>query len=452
MNFLSRRLFLVLLLSLLAGCAGGGPRGTYATYPPVVFVHGNGDTAALWVPTIWRFESNGWPRERLFAVDLPYPLARTEDNKPQEGRTSADENMRNLAAEVERVRMLTDADKVVLVGNSRGGNVIRHYIRNGGGAAAVSRAVIGGGVNHGVWSGDYLPGSEFNGSSPFMKALNSPQGPDGLETTPGVAFMTLRSDSNDKFTQPDGRWIGQPKMATHASFDGPALKGAENVVLPGFDHREVSYSPIAFVHTWRFLTGQFPARSDIVAENSPVLDGRITGFRGNDQTNLPLPGASMEIYETSSQTGERLGAAVHAKTVGADGQWGPFRGKPDVQYEFVVRAEGFAIAHFYRPPFPRASSYVHFRPLRIADADRDAASVVTMTRPRGYFGPGRDAMSLDGKPATGLPPGVPGLAATKVKLSEAAPRSVVAEFNKQRIVARSWPLAENRVVFAEFHD
>ena len=34
--------------------------------PPIVFVHGNGDTAALWTTTLWRFESNGWPREQGF--------------------------------------------------------------------------------------------------------------------------------------------------------------------------------------------------------------------------------------------------------------------------------------------------------------------------------------------------------------------------------------------------
>jgi hypothetical protein len=285
-----------------------------------------------------------------------------------------------------------------------------------------------------------------------MTALNSPQGPDGLETTPGVAFMTLRSDGNDKFTQPDGRWVGQPKMATHASHDGPALKGAENVVLPGLDHREVSFHPIAFAHTWRFLTGQFPARTDVAAESKVVLDGRITGYLGSSQTNLPLPGAAIEVYEVSPQTGERRGAAVHAKTVGADGQWGPFEARPEASYEFVIRAEGFATAHIYRPPFPRSSAFIHFRPVRIAEADKDAASVVTMTRPRGYFGVGRDAMSLDGKAPPGLPPGVPGVSASKLKIMDAAPRSVAAEFNGQRIVVRSWPLRENRVVFAEFHD
>jgi pimeloyl-ACP methyl ester carboxylesterase len=440
---------LLALAALLAGCAAPAPRDAA---PPIVFVHGNGDTAALWYPTVWRYESNGWPRERLFAVDLPHPLARTEDDQPLPGRTSAAENMRNLAVEVERVRRQTGADKVVLVGNSRGANAIRDYVRNGGGAATVSKVVLGGGVNHGVWSGDYLPHSEFNGRGPFMTALNAPQGPQGLEITPGVDFLTLRSDSNDKFAQPDGRWIGQPKMATNTPYDAPALKGAENVVLPGLDHREVSYHALAFVQSYRFITGGFPARADIAPEENVTLDGRITGFEGASPTNLPLPGASIEVYETSSETGERLGPAVHAKTVDADGRWGPFRAKPAVQYEFVVRAPGYADSHYYRPPFPRSSSLIHFRPARIADTDRDAAGVVTFVRPRGYFGVGRDTMSLDGKALPGVPPGVPGVAAAKLKLADAAPRSIVAVFNGQRIVARSWPLAGNHLVFAELHE
>ena len=229
---------LFLSAALLAGCSGLLPRDPT---PPIVFVHGNGDTAALWYPTLWRYESNGWPRERLFAVDLPYPLARTDDLKPEEGRSSAAENMRNLAAEVGRVRKLTSADKVVLVGNSRGGNAIRDYIRNGDGAYTVSHAILGGTPNHGVWATpDHLPGNEFNGTGPFLKALNAPQGADGLEVTPGVRFMTLRSDGNDKFAQPDGRWVGQPKLQTNVDREGPTLKGAENVLLKSHDHRETS--------------------------------------------------------------------------------------------------------------------------------------------------------------------------------------------------------------------
>lgn len=450
MNLMSRRSFIALLAAaVLGGCAGNARRDAQ---PPILFVHGNGDTAALWYAMAWRFESNGWPRERLFALDMPYPLARNDDGKPQEGRSSAAESMQQLAEEVARVRRLTGAHKVVLVGNSRGGNAIRNYIRNGGGVATVSHAILGGTPNHGVWAGEYLPGNEFNGKGPFLSALNTPQGPVGLETTPGVAFMTLRSDSNDKYAQPDGRWIGQPKMQTNVAFDGPELKGAENVVLPGLDHRETSYHAIAFAHTYRFITGAFPARTDIAAESASALDGRITGFRGSDPTNLPLAGASIEIFETSAQTGERLGGAVHAKAAGADGQWGPFNAKPGASYEFVIRAEGFAVTHIYRPPFPRSSNLIHFRPARIADADKDADSVITMTRPRGYFGVGRDTMSLDGvSPPPGLPPGVPGVAASKLKLQDPVVRSVAAVFNGERIVVRSWPLKENHLVFAEFH-
>ena len=126
--------------ALLAACAA--PVGRNDT-PPIVFVPGNGDTAALWVPTIWRFESNGWPRDRLYAIDLPYPLARDDDTKEQPGRSSSAEQMAFLAAEVRKVLAATGAKKVVLVGNSRGGYAIRNFIANGGGAAVVSHAVLG---------------------------------------------------------------------------------------------------------------------------------------------------------------------------------------------------------------------------------------------------------------------------------------------------------------------
>ena len=419
--------------------------------PPIVFVHGNGDTAALWQTTIWRFESNHWPRERLFAADLPYPLARSDDAKSQQGRSSAAENRDNLAKEVERVRRLTGAGQVILAGNSRGGYAIRDYVRNGG-APFVSRVILGGVPNHGVWAtASFGPNSEFNGAGPYLTALNAPQGPDGLEVTPGVAFLTVRSDGNDKYAQPDGRWIGQPNLRTNVGADGPALKGAENVVLPGVDHRETSFSPQAFAEAYRFITGRPPEQAQIVPEGRISLDGRITGFAGNDPTNLPLAGAALEVYETSPDTGERLGGAVHAKTVGADGQWGPFAARSGVQYEFVVRAPGYAITHIYRSPFPRSSSEVHLRPARIAEGDRDAASVVTMTRPRGYFGLGRDRMSLDGKPPPGVQAGVPGVSAAKLKLQEDGVRSVAAVFNDERIVVRAWPLAGDHLTFAEFH-
>jgi triacylglycerol lipase len=449
---MKRRSFLHLVATsifFIAGCAGIAPRES--SYPPIVFIHGHSDTAALWTNTIWRFESNGWPRDRLFALDTAYPLARNEDTKPQEGRSSAAEHTAQVAAEVERVRRLTGAEKIVLVGNSRGGYAIRDYIRNGAGRATVSHAILGGTPNHGTWIGDYLPGSEYNGAGPFLTALNSPQGPDGLEVTPGVAFMTIRSDNQDKFTQPDGRWIGQPKLQTNASHDGPALKGAENVVLPGADHHETSYGRDAFVHTYRFIMGRLPARVDIVSEPAIVLNGKVNGFLGITPTNLPVAGAVVEIFEVSSQTGERLGGPAHAQVTAADGMWGPFAAKPDAFYEFVIRADGYAITHIYRSPFPRSSEIVHLRPGRLTPEDRSATSVVWMIRPRSYLALGRDRMSFDGKSPPGIVSGVPGNGLSTLRLNEPAMRSLVAEVNEERIVVKTWPAQENHQVRAEFH-
>ena len=91
---------------LAAAASGAAPLLACATRPtgadmlPVVFVPGNGDTAAIWMTTIWRFESNGWPSNRLHAIDMPYPLARDDDSRAQPGRSSAAENTAFLAAEV----------------------------------------------------------------------------------------------------------------------------------------------------------------------------------------------------------------------------------------------------------------------------------------------------------------------------------------------------------------
>jgi triacylglycerol lipase len=438
---------------LLAACASAPPA---ASPPPIVFVHGNGDSAAVWTTTIWRFESNGWPRERLVAIDLPYPLARDDDGKPQDGRTSTAEHMKFLALEVEKVRKATGADKVVLVGNSRGGYAIRNYIANGGGDTKVSYAVLGGTPNHGVWAiPAFLPGSEFNGSGPFLTALNSPKGTNGDEVTPGVKWMTIRSDGNDKYAQPDGVWIGAKGTLTNVTARGPELKGATNQVLPGIDHRETSFHPLSFGETYAFVMGKTPATTAIVAETNVVFDGKLSGLglnntAGNYANNLPLVGATLEIYATDAATGERLGPALHRKTIASDGAWGPFRADGTARYEFVISAPGYATTHIYHSPFPRSSNIVSLRAERLADTDKDALSVVTLTRPRGYFGVPRDRIVLDGvSPPAGIASGVAGVSSVKLKVTDSAGRAVIGEFNGERVVGRAWPAADNHVVVLE---
>ncbi len=446
---------------MLSACAQWGSVRQDA--PPIVFVHGNGDTAALWLTTLWRFESNGWPRERLHAMEVPYPLSRDDDTKPQPGRTSTAEHMAYLSAEVDKVLAATGAKQVVLFANSRGGNAVRNYIQNGGGAAKVSHAILGGTPNHGVWA---IPGfreaNEFSGTGPFLKSLNAPKNAAGDEVTGPVKWMTIRSDRNDKFAQPDGLWIGMRGTPTFVTFAGPELKGATNVVIPRIDHRETSFSPAAFDAAYRFITGKAPSTTGFSPEASIVLNGRVTGLgvdsnnpsTGGFVNNLPVNAATVEIYETTA-TAERAGAAMHRKITGADGQWGPFSAKASASYEFVISAPGYATLHMYRSAFPRSSNVLHLRAERIAPADQDAGSIVNFTRPRGYFDADRDTLSFDGiTPPPGISKGVgAGLAASKIKLpAGAAPRSISAEFNGQKLVGRTWPAAQGRLSLLELHD
>lgn len=467
-----RRLALLAAPLLLAGCAwlrplwpfgdlGGAPaapaRPAFSGPPPVVFVHGNGDNAALWQTTVWRFESNGWPRERLFAPDLPYPLARDDDTRPQPGRSSTVEQMQALRQEVDRVLQLTGAPQVMLVANSRGGNTVRHLVTDGGQAARVSHAVLGGTPAHGVWADPAdRPNNEFNGAGPFLRRLNQPKGPAGDEVTPGIRWLTLRSDGNDKYAQPTGEWIGARGRPTHVNADGPALRGATNVVLPGADHRETSYGPAAFAQTWRFLTGQAPSTGVIVPEPEVRLGGKVFGLgdagrgRRGEPTNLPLAGASVEVHALRPEDGSRIGAPLLRQAVGADGRWGPVRTDPRTPLEFVVAAPGYATHHVYRSPFPRSSSLVHLTATRIGDAERDALTLVSLTRPRGYFGIPRDEVELDGRnPPPGIPAGVAGVASSTLALREAPGRTVVGRFNGERVVGRTWPAVDNHVVTLE---
>ena len=105
----------------LAGCATQSP--SLAEAPPIVFVHGNGDTAALWQTTVWRFESNGWPRERLWAIDQPYPVA-------QGSQITSLITVTNLGDQgVEEVFGVIHPPQVAIVGF--GGLVERPVVRGG---------------------------------------------------------------------------------------------------------------------------------------------------------------------------------------------------------------------------------------------------------------------------------------------------------------------------------
>ena len=229
---------------------------------------------------------------------------------------------------------------MALIGSSRGGNSIRSYLKNGGGAEFVSHAVLCGTPNKGiVISKSLLVGSEFNG------AVALPQGPEQRSRRSGRG----RRDDGDPLRQgrqvrparrPLRRRAGKP---TGVGYDATELRGAKNVVLDGLDHREVAFHKLAFAAQYEFITGKPPATLFIAQEPNPVLTGRVTGLAKGVYTNLPVEGAEVEIYDVDAKTGERRGSLpAYRKTTAADGWWGPFTARADTFYEFVLRMPGAA--------------------------------------------------------------------------------------------------------------
>jgi len=422
--------------------AASGP----AEMPPVLFVHGNGDHAPLWITTLWRMESNGVPRERMLAINFTDPLARTDDKVEQPNRSSTEDQRRELGEAVKELQRRTGAARIALVGNSRGGYSIRNYIKNGGGAD-VSHAVLCGVPNHGIYEWDEGLGGEFNGRGPFLRGLNEGES----EATPGTAFLTLRSDGVDKYAQADERFVGKTGTPTGVTSDGPALKGATNLVLGALDHREVAFHPRAFREIYKFIAGREPTRIAIVPDADVKLSGLVTGTPGGVQTNRPVSGATVEIYRVSPETGERIGGPIHSSQTGADGRWGPAQVEPAWDREIVLASAGSPTTHLYRSPFPRSSDVVHLRAARpLGPADAGAGAVVLMSRPRGYFGLPRDVVLIDGKEPKDVKSGVPADSVTTLRLPAAeVGRPVVTMFNGERIVVRAWPASENRIAVTE---
>ena len=62
----------------------------------------------------------------------------------------------------------------------------------------------------------------------------------------------------------------------------------------------------------------------------------------------------------------------------------------------------------------------------------------------------RDRVALDGtSPPADISKGVAGVSSARLKLADPSQRAIVGEFNDERIVGRTWPVADNHVVVLE---
>ena len=267
--------------------------------------------------------------------------------------------------------------------------------------------------------------------------------------TAGVPFMTLRSDGFDLCAQPDGRFIGHPGVATNVTPDGPALKGATNILLGEVDHRETVCGPRAFAEIYKFIVGRAPAHRDRARDRGrPERPRYRRGGRHADQpSSRRLAGRDLSHLGGDRRAAGRRGAF---EDTGADGARVPATFDATSPLEFVVAAPGAPVTHIYRSPFPRSLAELNLRPTTPpAKEDADAAAVVRMVRPCGDFGLPRDIVLIDGKEPTDIPPGVPAVWHTTLRLTTVENRPIIGEFNEERIVARPWPARDGHMAIME---
>ena len=385
--------------------------------PHIVFVHGNGDDATKWLPVIWMFESNGYPASHLHAIRFTDPAARRDNTVSEPFRSSTTDQASELSAFVTRVLLDAKASKVVLIGSSRGGLTIRNYLKNAGGAAVVSHAILCGTPNHGVFASDAGLDGEFNGRGHFLQQLNA----GGSEVIGGVRFLTIRSDKLDKYAQPN------------VGYDSPELKGADNIVIPNLDHREVAFHPLAFAAMYRFLTEGGPPRVQTpTPQIAPAVSGLVTGYAGMTPTNRPLGGVRFRVYALQPESAEREGGAMLDLVTGPSGEWGPLTVDPRRTYEFVLEKDGRTVTYFMSGLL-RSTPLLNFRFAVPAPGDKGN---LLIHRPQGYLSKGRDVLTIDGVEVDSLPPGVPTRDSVSVTIPTADPKGVSVKLRDETVRVR----------------
>jgi hypothetical protein len=159
----------------------------------------------------------------------------------------------------------------------------------------------------------------------------------------------------------------------------------------------------------------------------------------------------VEIFDVDPSSGQRLGEAVYRRTTSADGTWGSFTAKPEAYYEFVISASGYPITHIFRTPFLRSSAYIHLRLRPLDEREKGTGSVVTLTRPRGYLGHGRDTFLIAGKVPDGVNEGVPGTSEARWRFEPGPAQAIRVTLNKETMTVLTYPLDSGHIVIAEFH-
>jgi hypothetical protein len=310
---------------------------------PIIFVHGSGGSGAQFESQSMRFTSNGYPANLLFAFEYNTSMPDTEGSAAR---------MARLDAFVDTVLTSTGADKVYLMGHSRGTTESLTYLGVPAHAAKVAKY-----VNIDGRTATTLPGG-----------------------VPTLALWAMRG------------WSYNPANE---------IVGATNVFIPNQTHVEVATSAESFVEMYKFFTGNPPATDQIVPE--PPGQVRLTGRAMYYPQGTGVGDGTLEIWEVNGDTGARISNRPKATyTLSGsgftDGAWGPFKAQGLKHYEFVIVREGARPHHFYFQPFMRSNYFIRLLTSPsggigdLMERNMDSAALV-ITRNKEFWG--NDTVSND---------------------------------------------------------
>jgi predicted alpha/beta hydrolase family esterase len=224
------------------GGEGGGLRHT-----PVLFVHGNTESARFWRPVRAQLLEQGWSEDELWAFSYGWNSVRAFDSNdlaaPSIGRM-VDAMTQHLSRKYGR-----EVRQVDIVAHSLGVTAVRQWMKQDNAWHRVRNLVAIAGANHGVWTAgldargqNRISSLELAPASPWLEQLNR-----GGETPGPTRYLALY----------DGSGWGDvlfPAPNEHS----PRLEGAKNLAfnvehLTRLDHLELARAPQTVDEIAKFL-------------------------------------------------------------------------------------------------------------------------------------------------------------------------------------------------------
>jgi pimeloyl-ACP methyl ester carboxylesterase len=316
-----------------------GTRSCERDVNPIIFVHGGSGSGAQFESQAMRFESNGYPHDRIAVLE--YDSSSYNDILP--------DVLAQLDALIAQLQARTGRAQVDLLGHSLGTFLCQTYLSTPERAANVAHYV------------------NIDGAS-----ADAPPG--------GVPTLALWAGAVDRPVQGE-------------------IVGATNITIPNQEHIQTATSEQSFYQMYKFFRGHPPLTTRILPEPRPELAGRVTVF----PENFGLEGATLRIWRVDGDTGQRIGHHPEATyAIGPDGEFGPFHARAGRHYEFAVSREGDVDIDYFYEPFLRSDYLVRLNvaldlaPFIESSDNHVALTVVRFKEFWGDRGAENDVLAIDG--------------------------------------------------------